>query len=841
VVISGNSKSPVGVSSEASPVFWIFLAAALVLAGAAAFVPNSATWVHGWTGWVIAWVDALLLCSGLALALHRLPAIRCGTTSGLLALLSLSIAVSCLAADSIANSLSYSVPLVFLIGLAVLSARISSAALRRIATVVSAWGVVLCAISLWRWLMQDIAAESARVAQINGLIGEQAFNIDWPEIRNGHPFGHPNYLAGTLLLLLPLWLDQATSDRRGIKLTALFGLGLGFLTLWSTQTRAAAPALAVMLGMILVWTAVRRSWSPKIWTLWLILGVAAIGTLIATNARNQDLSASGEEVVEVWRADVRHQMLEAGRLLLHGHEWTGIGPGAVSGKYPSVRGRIDAGLEANYQLHNTPLQLVVELGWPAILALLALLATTFVRWWRVPLDPGARELPGAVWPGIAVFGYAVYSVTDYQLDVTAISCLLGLAIGLVWNGPKPAEPARVSGPRTDLIAHGCVVLLLGSALVATAWVGRARWSFHQANAALMRADSAGFLELAAKAHDQDPSDPFYPEKIASWHIESLAAATNSTRAAAESSAAEHWLKASLEQSPNSEYAHFNLGWLLLANEPESALGHFQKAAHLVPDRKGIYLGCSLALSRLERAEQAADCLALELVLDPGFLASSTPWKHAPLAGLKTQAVHSAAALLMRASNEADPATPNGRWLREKAAFLKWFSGGPAPVPTDQEVLGDFWKTIDGTNLPAMKLVAASAPWTLVQQAWREPSSERARRLLAAGAYRSGRTIPPNDTLNFWLNRVRLACWSDVVRSDPAWELISGYRRQRTGYNLIARHAEGARPADIPTYEENVFFETFFRFLAGTKADVPSPVLLRELDRIIASTPTETSR
>jgi O-antigen ligase/tetratricopeptide (TPR) repeat protein len=841
VATPGNSESPIGTAAEAPSLSWIFLAGALVLAGAAALVRNSATWVHGWNGWVIAWVDALLLCFGLALALRRLPAIRCGPTSGLLALLSLSIAVSCLAADSIANSLAAAVPLACLIGLAVLAARTSPAGLGRIVAAVSAWGVVLCAVSLWRWLMQDIAAESARVAQINGLLGEQAFHIDWPEIRNGHPFGHQNYLAGAILLLIPVWLGQATSDRRWIKLTALFGLGLGFLTLWSTQTRAAAPALAVMLGMVLVWTAVRRVWSPKVWTLWLVLGGAAIGALIATNVRNQDLSASGEGVAEVWRVDVRHQMLAAGRLLLRGHEWTGIGPGAVPGKYPSVRGRIDAGLEANYQLHNTPLQLVVELGWPALLALLSLLATTFVRWWRAPLDPASRGLPPAVWPGIAVFGYAVYSLTDYQLDVTAIACLLGLAIGLVWNGSTPAEPVRVSGPRPDLIAHGCAVLLLGSALVATAWVGRARWSFHQANAALMRADSATFLQLAARAHEQDPSDPFYPEKIAAWHIESLSASTNATRATVESAAAAHWLKASLKRSSSSEYAHFNLGWLLLAEEPGSALEHFRQAAHLVPDRKGVYLGCALALSRLERPEQATECLALELVLDPGFLAASTPWKNEPLASLKKQAVHRAATLLIGASAEAGAANPNGRWFREKAAFLTWFAGGSAPAAKDRGVLGDFWGTLDGTNLPAPKSLAAEAPWILVQQAWKEPSAERAKHLLAAAAYRSSRTIPPDDTLNFWLNRVRLATWSDVVRSDPAWELISGYRRQRTGYNLIARQAEGARPADIPTYEENVFFETFFRFLAGTRSDVPSPVMLRELDRIIASVPTETRR
>lgn len=825
----------------ASPNAVILLAASLALVWATSFVGNSATWVHGWNGWLIGCGNALLLCLALFFVQRRIRTAPGLPVTGLLVVLLVSMGWACLASDSVTDSLAALVPLLGLVGVAMLSAQASAKELERIVGGVAVWGLVLCMVSLWRWLMQDVALESFNVGRVNGLLGERVFRIDWTEIRNGHPFGHQNYLAGAILLLMPFWLSLSGSDRRWGRLTGCAGLGFGFLALWSTQTRAAPPALGAMLGLLLVWTGVRRVWSRRRWLLWCMTGGALIGALMAANPRNQQIAASGDSASIVWQADVRRQMLDAGRLLLEGREWTGIGPGAVPAKYPLVRGRIDAGLEANYQLHNTPLQLVVELGWPALIMVLALLAATFIRWWRTPAHEETSRVPTGVWAGIAVFGYAVYSFTDYQLDVAGIGCLLGLAVGLVWSGSRSAETPRSVAAWPGRLGVVGVGLLFVASLMATLWIGRARWSFHEANSARLRGDGGSFVELATRAHRQDPANPFYPEKIAAWHIERLAAATNAAFVATETSAARQWLETSLAGSPDSEYARFNLGWLLLRSEPRRALLHFRRAAQLVPDRRGVYLGCALALAGLDRPEEAAQALALELVLDPGFLATANAWHREPLASLKAPALRRATSLLTTLAQETNLAASNGQWLREKAAAMAWLAGGPAPPERDGRFLGDFWKTLDAGDSSAAETMSAGAPWMLVRRAWKESSEDEAKRLLIAAAYRSGRRIPSESTLAAWMARLRIGTWSEVVRSEPAVELRSGYRRERTGYNLIARHAEGARPADVPVYEENTFFEAFFRFLAGTGSDVASPVFLRELDRIIAAQATDPTR
>ena len=47
-------------------------------------------------------------------------------------------------------------------------------------------------------------------------------------------------------------------------------------------------------------------------------------------------------------------------------------------------------------------------------------------------------------------------------------------------------------------------------------------------------------------------------------------------------------------NPDQEIAHFNLGWLLLAPDPVVAEKHLLAAAHLVPDKGGVYFGLGLA-------------------------------------------------------------------------------------------------------------------------------------------------------------------------------------------------------------------------------------------------------
>src|SRR5581483_2353207 len=66
-----------------------------------------------------------------------------------------------------------------------------------------------------------------------------------------------------------------------------------------------------------------------------------------------------------------------------------------------------------------------------------------------------------------------------------------------------------------------------------------------------------------------------------------------------------------------EYAHFNLGWLLLeTGDNAAAAHHFRAAAQLAPDRGGVYFGLGLALEGLGRHADAIRAFALEWLDDP---------------------------------------------------------------------------------------------------------------------------------------------------------------------------------------------------------------------------------
>ena len=805
-----------------------FLLAAVGGAFVIGLVPNSATWPHSWTGWWAVWLFGAGLAVAIVSGAVRIPGPK--SFGAFLLPVIATLVAAAMAADQPIPSWASLAAFAPLIATAVLASALSSDSAERLPPWISAGGLVVSAVALWRWAMQDVALESITVQQVNGLLGSDVFPIQWTETRNGHPFGHQNYLAGFLLLTLPFWLAELGAAVRWRRLVGLAGLVVGIVALGSTMTRAALPALAGMLVLILAWTGWRRVWAVRRWALWLLGGSAVVTGLFLANPRTQMMLDQGQGVSAAWQTDVRQQMLQAGLRLLEGRAALGIGPGNVASEYPRVRGALAAGLESNYQLHNTPLQLAVETGWIGLGTVLVLGLASVARWWR--LAPGAKagELPVAFWAGVGFLGYAAYSLSDYQLDVVTISSLVGLCLGLLWaqeptNGATEASGSRFGFGRSAAIAS---VLLLAGILGAGAWQGRARARFHEAVAAVRQGDAVAFDALAEAAHRLDPKNPFYPEKLGAWHVEALVRSTNSAAADLHRAKAIRWLEATLEAEPDAEYAHFNLAWLKLESAPDAALRHFHRAAHLVPDRKGVYWGSATALAALGHAREAAEALALELMLDPGWLQAPSPWLREPFPELRSNAVEHARQFLDTAAHET-----GAPWLRQKADTLGWLARHPVDSGEGRIVHAAVWRALTiapGGDEPPVS--ADSAPWELVRAAWRSGSAGEKRRLLIQASYRSTRKVPAEERLRAWVERVSLDSWAEVVRAEPAWELLSGYRRQRSGYNLIARHAEGAKPADLPNYEENTFYETFFAPLAGLKSDVPSPFFLRELDRIV---------
>ncbi len=409
--------------------------------------------------------------------------------------------------------------------------------------------------------------------------------------RNAAPLGHANYTAGLVVIGLP-WVWQAVkSSRGGARLAWATGLLLLLAALFSSGSRGGMIGFAVIvtLEILALRLPLRR--------LLFIGGVAlALAALFAvSNPRIRDLLRPDADpnAPPNLSSVQRLAMAEAGWHMGLDRPLLGWGLHTTPLIYPRYRGQLDGGTETVLQLHNTPLEIWSGLGAVGLLFVGALLILALSRW---------RSHPTAA---ITLGGFGVFALTDYQLDVPFFVAAVALAGACL---------APRSGPQLAAMPRARVI---GPAL------------------------SAGVILIVALLGARDPAPRL--------NVEALQRAN----APGETAAAIAQLRESLQLNPTQEIAHFNLGWLLITAAPEVAAQHFTVAAHLVPDKGGVYLG--LALARLNQAqpEACAQALALECLNDPGFLYAPW-WRLEPLAALRDQTRQRLAQYLNIAAQQTPP-------------------------------------------------------------------------------------------------------------------------------------------------------------------------------------------
>jgi hypothetical protein len=281
----------------------------------------------------------------------------------------------------------------------------------------------------------------------------------------------------------------------------------------------------------------------------------------------------------------------------------GWGPGTTPLAYPRYRAILDGGVENALQLHSTPVQLWAETGAAGLLVALLFCGLAAWNWRRAPTAAATLA------------GYGVFALTDHQLDVPVFAAALAaLAALLATPAAVPTAPRLRLGVILVLFAAGGLIVGLGTR------------------------DRGPLLNAAALGLAPDPAQ----------HDRAVAL-----------------LNRSLALNPDQEIAHFNLGWLLLVPDPAAAEQHFLAAAHLVPDKGGVYFGLGLARLNQGNRAAAARAFALECVNDPRFLAS--PWWTVPaIAALRDEA---AAEYRRMLAPRAPPPMTNRPWVEKQAAML----------------------------------------------------------------------------------------------------------------------------------------------------------------------------
>jgi len=390
--------------------------------------------------------------------------------------------------------------------------------------------------------------------------------------RNASPLGHSNYTAGLALLLLP-WPAACAWRARGARRAAWAAAGLLVLaTLFTSGSRGGLIGLGALVVAALLLA--RLGWKRLALAGAVALAVGAALALANPRFRSLLRPAAPGDVVSQSNLQ-RSAMLTAGLRMGADRPLLGWGPETTPLVFPRYRAGLDGGAENILQLHCAPIQAWAEHGG---LGLAVALAFVVLALRRAPRHPLAAA---------TLAGYLVFSLTDWQLDVPVFAfALAALAACLAAPAPDPAPPGECNVIRYK---PARAALVAGGAMAAAVLVGL-----------LGRRDPTPEMNAEALALPREPA--------------------NAARAAA-------LLDASLALNPDQEIAQFNLGWLLVGRDPAAAEKHFLAAAHLVPDKGGVYFGLGLARLNQGRRDAAARALALECLNDPAFLAS--PWWREP--------------------------------------------------------------------------------------------------------------------------------------------------------------------------------------------------------------------
>lgn len=463
-----------------------------------------------------------------------------------------------------------------------------------------------------------------------------------PGSRNTLPFGHAN-ITGSVAVLAALWCAACAAGETRRAPRAAYAAGLLFMIAVALTSvgRGAVIALAAAGTAAAAIALLRRRRFIMFAALALALALAAV----IANPGLRDLAFHGRWSPSFGESnDQRTAMILGGLHLGVERPLLGWGAGAVPHVFPRVRADLPGTADNFLQLHNTPAQLWATLGSAGFAAAALIAAGVAARARRLAWTPEQVALAAGV------VGAATMLLFDHPFATPAFA-VLAAALLSAW-----LTSASRMNPPSDISAWARIsILVIGSGalaftLTATARDLAARHAYDQALDKADRGDAAGYADRLRLADMLSPGDPYYAHLLAAQLATGhpfAASAGGSHRTAVT------LLERTLETNPDLEYARYNLGWLLLGSDPETAARHFTEAIRLAPKRGGVYLGLGLARIRCEDTDGAVRAFAAEWLLDPAT-AWTTDWTQGPLAALAPRVRALATAAAIPLNHGSDP-------------------------------------------------------------------------------------------------------------------------------------------------------------------------------------------
>ena len=510
-------------------------------------------------------------------------------------------------------------------------------------------------LKVYRLPAQSSSDRRWHLIQAMGLVGLGSTIVGWgawamaqarlAEPINPFPLGDPDFVAGYLLLLLPLWglLSWGSQGWGRSAWAAVVGLGAGLL--YTTGSGVGAVGLG---GLVLALT----------------VGGLSLGRGSGHGDDRADLSPSpskgrslpsgflppwgwGFVALAVWAvALVNHPRwpgwnqwqtlqrdpwnLATGVNVMGAYPWWGIGLGNTAKVFDAYRpGVATVSSFRDVGFSSTPLQLGVELGVLGLGLYLGWIIFVAVLWGRVEVgldqalglaleSAGSQTLSSpALEPGLqravirrdrlisrgcgaSLLAYGCGSLLDFQLENIPIALTLVLllavllSVGQTYGGAISVAPFPLQ-QRLQALPLVLLALWIGLWIPTDGAMALARSGM----GALERGDLAGFYDRWAAAADRVPWDPYYDFQIGaqlSQGVERLNAQGLPQDLPGEASAvdqarqfredllrkARRHLQYAVQSSPADDLFNRYLGFFLADVDPAAAIAPLVRSAQLSP-------------------------------------------------------------------------------------------------------------------------------------------------------------------------------------------------------------------------------------------------------------------
>ena len=714
-------------------------------------------------------------------------------------------------------------------------------------------GIAVIVESLLIWVTQSWLPRLANLAKLNQWGLNLSYDFSDLESRNWAPMGHQNYVAGFLMLVLPLFVSLAIAQQGKWRSLWLAGIGLGLLDLYTTSSRGGFLGL----GAIVLYAMIVALFRVKRYRGFVLLGsgaaIAIFGLLIIANNRLRSITAGliasfSNPTQGVGELMFRAIAADAGWRMGLDHWLFGAGAGSAVMLYQQYRPQW-AGREAEilFQLHSTPVQLWAELGIGAVITfmfLLVAIASLVIKLHKSPTWQ-ANPQDQAIAYGLfgSLLGYGILAITDYQLDVPAISGSLVIVFAcLAYLGQVHTHELITLGYHKQPRLWLAIVLTfyLGGAIawlipVNIAWqassvgfiylssaraeldpelISQKKGNNPQEKMATSMANAQDsinkFQERLKLAHQFSPWEPYYPYQLG-WNLADLAInypqLPNSISMRKEGLA---WIKTAIATNPHNEAGYNAAAWLSLQdNTPSSvkdAETYFRSGLELYPLKRSLSFGLGVSLLRQGKIDEAIAAMTTEVVNDPSFITSPI-WADATFQPLYQRVVANLERIYPAKSLNL--------------TMLRWWTGKPNAIVALKET-GNSTAILlanaianDTNALQSVKQNPQTA-LEMVISAWLNPD-QRDKLLERAYVFASG-SLPDQQSA------LVVRAMSDRMAQAPNFDnwlrqplaanspLVFNYRRARLGFGVISRHIDGVVPLDFFNVSDRAEISLFLKDL-----------------------------